>query len=364
MRTRSESQVTEPSTIAVSKRPDADPIQGFSPAGRLLELMSGHWVAQAIHVAAELGLADLVGRNGCSIAELAQKCGADEASLFRLMRALASIGVFSESRPRVFVATPMSALLRDEIPGNLRAFARFQGADWHWRSWGDLLASVKSGRPAISHALGAADCFEHLARDAEAARVFDAAMSGYALQVHAAVVDAFAFDDASLIVDVGGGTGGLLAEILSREPSARAILFDLPQVVAAAPDLLAQYGVASRCERRGGDFFTDLPGGGDVYLLSSVLHDWSDEQAVRILNRVARAMAPGARVLVIENLIPEGNGTHPGKLIDLEMMAITTGRERDMAGFDALFSAAGLMFVRVVPTAVSAVIIEARASQR
>ncbi|MGE0313663.1 MAG: methyltransferase [Lautropia sp.] len=346
---------------ADARAADALPAKPTSPAGRLLELMSGHWVAQAIHVAAELGLADLVDRRGSTVAELAERSGADPDSLFRLMRALASVGVFAQREPTVFVPTPMSTLLRDAVPGNLRAFARFQGADWHWRSWGGLLDSVKSGRPAIEHALGAADCFDHLEQDADAAQVFDAAMNGYALQVHAAVVDAIDFDGARLIVDVGGGTGGLLVAILARAPDARGIVLDRPSVVEAAQAQFAGSAVGARCEARGGDFFEAVPAGGDVYLLSSVLHDWDDRRAARILGRVARAMAPGARLLIVENLIPDGNGVHPGKLIDLQMMAITTGRERSAAEFGALLATAGLAIARVVSTAVSASIIEAHA---
>ncbi len=361
MTVRSATQVNEHTSTLPRTSPGADPVQAFSPAGRLLELMSGHWVAQAIHVAAELGLADLVGRRGVPVAELAERTGTDAASLHRLMRALASVGLFAEREPKVYVSTPMAVLLRESMPGNLRSFARFQGADWHWRSWGSLLESVRSGRPAISHALGVADCFEHLARTPDEARVFDAAMSGYALQAHAALVEAIGFGDARLIVDVGGGTGALLAAILARAPGARGIVFDRPHVVAGASPLLAEHGVAGRCEARGGDFFDGVPAGGDVYLLSSVLHDWSDAQAARILCCIARAMAPGARVLVVENLIPEGNGVHPGKLIDLEMMAITTGRERSAAEFAELFEIAGLVLERVVPMAVQAVVVEARA---
>ena len=340
-------------------RPESTPVQGFSPAHRLLEMMTGHWIVQAIHVAAELGLADLVGRKPLSIDEIAQRAGAHQPSVYRLMRALASVGIFEEAAPRAFVTTPMAMMLRADMPGGLRDFALFQGASWHWNTWGGLLDSVRTGRPAISHVNGASDCFEYLALDPDAARVFDAAMNGYALQAHAAVVDAISFSTARLIVDVGGGSGGLLAEILRSAPQARGIVFDRPQVVTSAAPNLKSAGVSSRCVTEGGSFFESVPAGGDVYLLSSILHDWNDEQAALILKAVVRAMAPGASLLIIENVIPPGNDTHPGKLIDLEMMAITTGRERSEAEFRSLLDAAGLHFVRCRQTAVSACILEA-----
>jgi hypothetical protein len=337
-----------------------DPIQGFSPAGQLLHLISGYWVTQAIYVAAELGIADLLGRKGRSVDELASATQTHAGALYRVLRALASVGVFAEVSPRAFALTPIGALLRSDMPGNLRAFSRFQGDGWHWRSWGEVLASVRTGSPATRLALDAENCFEHLARHPESSRIFDEAMAGYAARVHAAVVDVYDFSAARLIVDVGGGSGTLLAKILAKHGEARGILLDLPDVVANAGDLFARHGVAGRCRAIGGDFFSVVPAGGDTYLLSTVIHDWNDERATEILHRVAAAMQPHGRVLIVENVIPTTDEAHPAKFLDLEMLVIAGGRERTQGEYASLLKRAGLRLERVLPTAALVSIVEAR----
>jgi hypothetical protein len=355
-----------------SGTPDArDPIQGFSPAGQLLHLITGYWVSQAIYAAAELGIAGLLGRNGRSVDDLARATDTHAPSLYRLMRALASVGVFSESAPREFVLTPMGALLKGDLPGNLGAFSRLQGDSWHWRSWGAITASIRAGKPAV--ALGAVDnvgwgsaldtphnCFDYLARHADAAAIFNAAMTGYSAQVHAAVAESYDFSDARLIADIGGGQGALLASILADHPQVRGILFDRSEVVRGAQEIFAQYAVAERCTTVVGDFFEEIPAGADRYVLCAVMHDWDDERAAAILGRVAARLTADARVLIVENVIPPGNEAHPGKLIDLEMLLMTGGRERTEAEFRDLANLAGLKIERVVQTAVSVSIIEAR----
>lgn len=338
---------------------DADPIQGYSPAGQLLHLVSGYWIAQAIYVAAELGIADLLGRKARLVDELARETGCDSPSLYRVLRALASVGIFSEAVPHGFVQTPMGALLRKDMPGNLAAFSRFQGDAWHWSAWGAIVDSVRSGKPAMTIRHDVSNCFEYLAQHPRSATLFDQAMGGYAAQVHAAVVDAYDFGPAACIVDVGGGQGALLAAILECAPQARGVLFDRSEVLHAAPALLQQYGVAERCQTVAGDFFEGVPAGGDLYLLSSVLHDWDDHDAAAVLRNVCAAMDDGARLLIVEQVLPDGDEPHPGKLIDLEMMLITGGRERTAQEYRALLADAGFVMRQVIPTAVSASIVEA-----
>lgn len=349
-------------TQVATTQPDpshGDPVQGYSPAGQLMHLIAGYWTTQAICVAAELGLADLIGRKGRSVESLAAECDAHAPSLYRLLRALAGIGLFQEVAPQQFALTPMAALLRADSPGNLRAFARFQADDWHWRSWGRLLNSVRTGKPATLDVLGEANCFDYLAKHPESARLFDDAMTGYASRAHAAVVDVYDFSACRMIVDVGGGQGTLLAEILARNPQASGILFDLPEVVSASGATLERLGVVERCRAIGGDFFNVVPAGGDAYLLSTVIHDWDDERATAILRRTCAAMQPHGRVLIIENVIPADDEPHPGKFIDLEMMVIAGGRERTEAQYEALLRRAGLKLARVVPTAAQVAIVEA-----
>lgn len=339
---------------------DGDPVQGFSPAGQLMHLISGYWTTQAICVAAELGLADLIGRKARSVESIAAECAAHAPALYRLLRALASVGLFHEVEPQHFVLTSMAALLRSDSPGNLRAFARFQSDEWHWHSWGRLLTSVRTGQPATVETLGEANCFDYLAKHRDAARLFDDAMTGYASRVHAAVVDVYDFSDCRMIVDVGGGQGTLLAEVLAKYAQARGILFDLPEVVSNAGATLERFGVADRCRAIGGDFFSVVPAGGDAYLLSTVIHDWDDERAAAILRRTCAAMQPHGRVLIVENVIPTGNEPHPGKFIDLEMLVIAGGQERTEAQYEALLRRAGLKLTSVVPTAAQVSIVEAK----
>lgn len=339
---------------------DADPIQGFSPAGQLLHLISGYWVAQAIYVAAELGIADLLGKKGRSIDELAQRTHTDGASLYRVLRALASVGIFAESAPQSFVQTPMGVLLRSDMPGNLAAFSRFQGDAWHWNAWGAIVDSVRSGKSAMTLCHGTANCFEYLAHHAPSASLFNLAMGGYAAQVNAAVVDAYDFSTAELIVDVGGGEGTLLATILECVPQARGVLFDRAEVLSGAAAVLQQHRVADRCLATAGDFFAGVPQGGDIYLLSSVLHDWNDSDATAILRNVRAAINGSGRLLIVEHVVPDGNESHPAKFIDLEMMLVTGGKERTAQEYQSLLSGAGLKLHRLIPTAASATIIEAQ----
>lgn len=344
-------------------RDSRDPVQGFSPAGQLLHLITGYWISQAICVAAELGLADLLGKRGRPVDHLAREAGVDAAALYRLLRALASSGVFAEVAPREFALTPMGVLLKRDMPGNLRDFARMQADGWHWRAWGALLESLRSGRTARFDAGPAGEaahnCFEYLATCPGSAAIFDAAMTGYTSQVHAAVTETYDFSAARVVMDVGGGQGALLAAVLDEYPNLNGVLFDRQTVIAGAHQTFAQYDVAARAQAIGGDFFVAVPRGADTVMLCAVIHDWDDAQATAILQRVVEAMPSDGRVLIIENVIPEDNEAHPGKLIDLEMLLLTGGRERTLQEFATLLGAAGLCIRRVLPTAVSVSIIEA-----
>ena len=329
--------------------------------------MCGYWVAQAIHVAAELGLADLIGKKPRHVEQLAADTHTHAPSLYRVLRALASTGIFAEASPQHFVQTPMGVMLRTDMPGNLAAFSRMQGDAWHWQAWGDIVESVRGGKTALALRHNTPNCFDYLAqhaRHAPSAAVFNDAMRGYAAQVNTAVVDAYDFTAAALIVDVGGGNGGLLGAILECAPRARGLLFDRPAVLAEAGAVLEQHGAAQRCVMQAGNFFDTAPAGGDVYLLSSVLHDWDDDNASVILRHVRSAMhdkAATARVLVIEHVLPDTDEAHPGKFIDLEMMLVTGGRERTAEEYESLLNRNGFALHRVIPTAASASIVEARA---
>ena len=337
-----------------------DPVQGYSPAGQLLHLMMGYWVSQAIHAMAQLGVADHLRRTPQTIDTLAARVGAHSDSLYRVLRALASIGVVAEPLPRQFALTAMSALLRTDAPGNLCDFAKMQGDGWHWDSWREIVASVRGGRPGVELAHGAAHCFALLAQHPASAATFNAAMGGFAANAHAAVVDAYDFSAFRRIVDIGGGQGMLIAALLPVANNADATLFDQPDVIDSARPLWTTHPLAARTTLVAGDFFLAVPAAADCYLLASILHDWNDVDATRILARIAQAMAPDGRVIVIEMIVPTNDDDHPSKWVDLEMMLITGGRERTEAEYQTLFLAAGLTITRVTATAATVSIIEAR----
>ena len=345
---------------------ESDPIQGYSPAGQLLHLITGYWVSQAIYVAAELGVADRLGKKPCMVDALAAELKCDTAALYRVLRALASVGIFAEVEPRAFVQTPMGVLLRQDMPGNLAAFSRFQGDAWHWDAWGSIVESVRSGKSGMALRHGVPHCFDYFAKRAPSSAMsatFDAAMAGYAAQVNAAVVDAYDFSGARCIVDVGGGQGALLCAMLECAPHARGVLADRAEVLAHAEAALREQGLVNRISLILLNFFESAPTGGDVYVLSSVLHDWEDGDALTILRNVRAAMDSGAsnaRLLIIEHVLPDNNEAHPGKFIDLEMMLVTGGKERTLREYQTLLAEAGFAAPRLIATATSASIIEAR----
>lgn len=323
----------------------------------LLQMMTGYWVSQAIYVAAKLGLGDCLADGPRGTDDLAAATGVHAPSLHRLLRALASRGVFTEASPGYFALTPLAALLQTGTSGSMRALAITYNEE-QYRAWGDLLHSVRSGQPAFESQFGMGP-FAYFAQHPEADRVFNEAMIDWTNQIADAVASTYDFSPFETVVDVGGGHGTLLAALLRRNRHAEGILFDLPHVVAEAEKLLAAAGVADRCARIGGDFFAAVPEGGDVYVLAQILHDWDDDRCVAILERCRRAMPPHGKLLVVELVLPPGEEAFFGKWLDLHMMVITGGRERTAAEYDALFRAAGLALTGVVPTPPGPSVVEA-----
>jgi hypothetical protein len=332
--------------------------RAMSDSMALLQMASGAWVGQAIHVAAKLGIADLLEDGPKSATALAEATATHPGTLYRLLRALASLGIFAEDGNGRFGLTPLAHGLRTNAPGSLRAYAIMMGEDWHWGAWGELLHSVRTGECAFEHAFGS-DLFGYFAEHAEAAKVFNSAMTSRTGQETAALTAAYDWP-AGKVVDVGGGQGALLVSILSRTPEALGVLFDLANVIAAASGVIAASGLADRCDLIAGDFFGQVPIGGDLYLLKRVLHDWDDERAAAILRACRAAMNAHSRLLVIEHVMAPGNARSWGKLLDLQMLVLSPGgRERDQAGFEALMDSAGLRLERVIPAGATASLIEA-----
>ncbi len=327
------------------------------PPTTLLQMMTGYWVSQAVYVAAKLGLADFLTEGPRRSEDLAAATGTHAPSLHRLLRALASAGVFTEASPGHFALTPLAALLRTGVPGSMRALAITYNEE-QYRAWGDLLHSVRTGEVAFEHCYGM-PIFDYFAQHPEADRVFNEAMIGWTDRVAAAVASTYDFSPFGTVVDVGGGYGALLAAILRRHPMARGILFDQPHVVGSAKELLAAAGIADRCACVGGDFFVEVPAGGDAYVLAQILHDWDDDRSSAILGQCRRAMPPHGKLLVVELVLPPGEEAFFGKWLDLHMLVMTGGRERTGAEYDALFRAAGLALARVIPTPPGPSVVEA-----
>jgi SAM-dependent methyltransferase len=322
-----------------------------------MRLITGYRLSQMVHVAATLGIADLLasGPKGC--AELAQLSGTHAPSLYRALRALAGAGIFREQADGRFALNALAEPLRSDVPGSVRGYAIMQGEGWIWDAWGRALHSVRTGEPAFNHLHGT-DFFPYLEQHPEAAAIFNAGMTGRAASADVAVAHTYDFSDVRTIIDVGGGHGLLLSAILEAYPAARGILLDLPSVAAGARERIAAAGLAEHCEVVGGDFFAAVPTGGDCYVLANVIHDWDDDRAVAILRNCQRAMAPGGRVLIIEAVLPTGNEPHPGKIGDLQMLVISGGRERTEAEYRALLAASDFRPARVIPTASPVSVVE------
>src|ERR687885_2897900 len=320
-----------------------------SPRDTLLRMTNAFQVSQAIYVAATLGIADLLEDGPKSADELAETTGTHAPTLYRLLRALASVGIFIETDGRLGL-TPLAEYLRTDTPGSLRAFAMLVGQQSFWRSWGHLLHSVRTGEPAFRKVHGTGP-FEYWAGHPEEAAVFDAAMTSLSSGVVDAVVRSYDFSGISVLVDVGGGEGELLAAILAANPSLRGILFDQPHVVRSVGALLERAGVADRCEVVGGSFFEAVPTGADAYLLKSVIHDWDDEAAIDILRACRAAMDDrGGKLLVVERVIRAGNDPDPAKFSDLNMLVIPGGQERAADDFELLYAEAGFELSDIIRT--------------
>ena len=325
-------------------------MQSAAGRERLLSLINANWTTQAVSVATQLRLPELL-RDGPQTAEalaLATSCHAP--SLTRLLRALTSIDVLAEGVDARFKLTSVGALLREDVPGSLAAWAELCGTR-SWATWGRLVQSVRTG-DSIRKQTSGADGFHHLEDDARGALLFNRAMVNLTQQLALAVARNLDFSGIGLIVDVGGGYGELIASILRRHTSMRGILFDLPHATAAADSHLARAGIGDRCTLVTGSFFEGVPAGADAYLLKSVLHDWDDELAVQILRNCRHAMAPDARLFVIERIAPQHFCDSPDDQgvarSDLNMLVSTGGRERTQTQYQELLDAARLRITHVL----------------
>ena len=329
------------------------------PEAQIMQLSMSVFISQAIYVGAKLGIADLVADGPKTTAELAAKSGTDERSLYRLLRTLASVGVFTETSTRSFANSPMSETLRSDSPTSTRAMVLFMGDEAHWRVYADLMYSVQTGKPAWEHVHGVA-CFPYMFETNPAlGNVFNQAMTSISHGQIAAVLEAYDFSGIGTLADIAGGHGHFLGSVLQKYPSMKGVLFDMGVVLADAPALLASHGVEDRVRIVEGDFFSEIPVVADAYVLKHIIHDWYDDKCEIILGNIRRSMPDNARVLIADFVIPPGNDPHPGKILDLEMLIAPGGVERTAEEFETLLANSGFRLDRIISTPSPMSIVEA-----
>jgi hypothetical protein len=316
---------------------------------QLIQMCAGAWVSAGVYAAAKLGLADHLADGPRSALDLAPVTGTHAPTLHRFMRTLAGFGILAEGDGQTFALTELGEALKTGAPGSARSTLIAFGGPAFWRTWEEIVYSLETGKPAFDKVWGM-PIFDYLAQDPEAASHFSEAMVGFHGSEPPTVAEAYDFSGLQTVVDVGGASGNMLAALLSRHPGLRGVLFDLPHVVRDAPALLKARGVESRVTIETGSFFERVPAGGDAYLLSHIIHDWSEAQCLTILGHCREAMRPDGRLLIVETVLPEGNVPHQGKLQDLVMLVFPGGQERSEAEYRVLLDKAGFRLNRVVPT--------------
>ncbi|MBE9167860.1 methyltransferase [Pleurocapsales cyanobacterium LEGE 06147] len=324
----------------------------------LLQMSNGTFVTQSIYVAAKLGIADLLKDGAKSSDELANLTSVDAQSLYRMLRALSSIGIFAESNNRQFQLTRLGECLQTDTPGSMRAFAIILGEPWFWQVCGSLLNSVKTGKNAFENVFGM-EPFPYLVQHPERAQILSEAINAFTLSIIPALLASYDFSASGKIVDVGGGQGTLIAEILKANPTMKGILFDQLTVAQGAKHFIEAKGVAERCEIVGGNFLEFVPSGGDAYILKHILHTCDDESALTILKNCHQAIAENGKLIVFEAVIPPANKPSLSKWFDLHILLMGDGRERTESEYRELLAAAGFTVRKVVATQAPVDVIEA-----
>jgi hypothetical protein len=327
------------------------------PDAILFDLMFGAIVERSIYVAAQLGVADEIGDDAKTAAELAGATGTHADSLYRLLRLLASYGCFEESSDQRFRNTPLSDLLRSDSPTSMRDFVLMIANDWNWQTIASLGHSVATGKLAFENAFGMTT-WEYFEANPEEGALFNRAMTSVSSGVVGPIADAYDFSQFGKIVDIAGGHGHLLSFVLAANPGVSGVLFDVPSVIAGAGEHFENAGVSDRVGMVAGDFFEAVPKGADAYILKYIIHDWLDPECIRILKNIGDAMNPDGKVLICEMVVPEGNGPSPAKVLDIQMLMAAGGKERTEAEYRQLLDNAGFRLERVIPTASPLQIVE------
>ena len=328
------------------------------------DLIAGYWISRMIYVAAKLNLADLLKKGPRTVEQLAEAAGVRPSALYRVMRTLASYGVFTEISGKRFALTPLGQTLRTDVPATMRDFALMLVEKHVWYAWEQLLYALQTGDLPFNKVYGM-PFYKYLEAHPDDLKVFGESMTSLSSTENRAVAAGYqkACKTAGVrtLVDVAGGLGSLLAMILKANPKLQGVLFDVPAVIARAQQdqHVTAKGIANRCTLVGGDFLQSVPEGGDAYIMKYILHNWGDERCVTILSNCRTAMNPKGRVLVADPVISTGNNPEWGKLLDIQMMVLLSGKERTKEEFRALFKKAGLELTRVIPTGCPLSIVEA-----
>jgi hypothetical protein len=342
--------------------------QATTPPEVLLQFAAAYVPSAALWVAAELKIADLFGGGSKPVAELAQKTGTNEDALYRILRLLSMVGIFSEGESREFSLTPVSELLRSDHPQSMRDTVIWLADPFHFRIASELLHSVRTGQPTVQHVMGK-PAFEYFSTDQVEFDRFHRAMTNMSGMAVEAALEVYDFSPFKRIVDVGGGHGYAICSILNKHQHMEGVLFDLKDIVPGADARISDLGLQDRCCTTPGNFFEAVPEGADLYFMKHILHDWTDEQCTTILRNIRNAMGKNggdgkgdAKVVLLEFVVPPGNVPHPSKIIDIEMLFFPGGRERMEHEWRNLFAGAGFRLSRVVPTKSLFSVIEAEAA--
>ena len=328
------------------------------PPAQMFHMITGYWISQAVGTAAKLGISDQLVEGPRSSTQVAEAVGADPAALFRLMRMLASVGVFTMDHQERYALTPLGETLRSNVPGSVRNFAIAETATGHWLPWGKMYEAITTGKPMCQSALGM-ELWEWYAKNSEEGEYFNGAMGDLSAAASHEVTRVYNFARFRKVVDVGGAHGILLAAILKVNPEMRGVLFDLPHVTATAGSMLEEQGIGQRCEVISGDFFKSVPTGGDLHILKQVIHDWSDAECANLLHNCRQALQPDGKLLLVEMVIPPDNSPSMAQAMDLNMLVLLTGKERTESQYAELLSASGFKLDRIIPTNTPFSVIEA-----
>ncbi|HEY3731975.1 MAG TPA: methyltransferase [Steroidobacteraceae bacterium] len=328
------------------------------PHARLIEMATACWVPMILYGTAKIDLADHIGSGTKSAEQLAGPTGTHAPTLHRLMRTLAGLGILTEGPAKHFSLTALGEALKRDAPGAARATILTFAGGFIWRGMMEFPYSLQTGESGLTKAVGMQG-FDWLARHPEQASLFSQSMVGFHGGEPPAVAEAYDFSKLRTVIDVGGATGHMLTTVLARYPTVRGVLFDLPHVVREAPALIADRGLTDRLAIETGSFFERVPEGGDAYILSHIIHDWSEQQCLTILGNCRKAMRPEGRLLLVEMVLPAGDTMHPGKILDMLMLLAPGGQERSEEEYRALLGKAGFRLARVVPTQSAVSVVEA-----